>query len=387
MKLPTASQLDRAKRCPASCVLPQTENVSEWNERGGATHTYLLSESRGKAHHVPPDHRAYVERIKEEEVPRGIYEISFAMDLESGLARVLGRNLPDYKGAHPQEVCGTADIFKSEGAYVYIGDVKTGLAHHVPPPQENLQLGFLALAASRVENKDKALVEILHIMETGDVKKEGVFLDGWKLDAIEVELVHTIGRVREAAAIVAAAGVPPVVTGPHCKFCPAFAACPAQTALVKLMAAGGRDLEKQIMEALTVETAGRAYAMYKNAQELLNRVRDGIYGFAQQHPVDIGNGWELKEVELRRQKISGAKTYKWLMTTMGPDVAEDATEVTATKASVKRAFAKHVPKGGRLEMERALMAALEKDEGITTTVSKAVKPVKSGKGNEEDDES
>jgi len=41
IRLPTASSLDRAMACPASCVLPATDAPSSAADRGTAIHAYL----------------------------------------------------------------------------------------------------------------------------------------------------------------------------------------------------------------------------------------------------------------------------------------------------------------------------------------------------------
>src|SRR5690606_41932369 len=90
--------------------------------------------------------------------------------------------------------------------------------------------------------------------------------DAFDLDRIEVDLCAVLDRRFEAVNEIRAGRVPTITTGRHCRYCPAFHACPAQVALVRQAAAAPEELERKLAELLTPENAAKAYHRIAEAQ-------------------------------------------------------------------------------------------------------------------------
>lgn len=366
--LPRGSDLDRVKVCPASFALRQARSVpSPAADRGIAVHAFVLSTRRGDGNiaDVPDEYRAYCEAINIDQVPEGKYEVELGFDVATSIGRMSEQDLD---GENPNEIRGRCDIYREiqvgEQRGVYIGDLKTGLAAHVPRVRDCLQTGFYALAAARAAKVDMAVTEILRVTESGFVERENAVLDGWALDALEVELGDLVRRVREAVAVAAAGGVPQQVTGPHCSFCPALPYCPAQMRLVQLMANAPQDLERDIMTALTPRTAEEAYRKYRMAQDIMGRIRTALYRYAEQHPFEIGNGLVLGPVAVAKNKLDGDVVHQVLAEMFDAGVARRAVKLTTTKRAIRAALRSAVAYGDLMKAEKLVLESTKLRGGV-----------------------
>lgn len=334
--LPSASTLDRVKYCPASHALPWTRRVSPYAERGDLVHEYVLRKARLEPFEAPEEHRAYLESINLEAIPEGEYEVRMAYNVATGL----GRHVHGSPWVQENEIGGVADIIgvREIGGvrHAYVADLKTGLGHHVPPVQDCLQVRFYALAAARTMGVENAVAEIIRVSETGRVTTEPSHLDGWALDAIALELSDIVQAVRRAVAVVEGGGTPQVTTGLHCKFCQAFSACPEQRALAVLIGQDPNRVEKEALANLTPQTARAAYLRTMQVLEVANRVKNAIYGFARQNPIDLGNGLVLGPVSIKRSTLDGEVTHKVLGELFGRDQADSAMEFKTSQAAIRR---------------------------------------------------
>jgi hypothetical protein len=388
MRLPTASELDRAKVCPASSAFPPSGNASSASARGTAIHAYVLGSRTDAAVKPDPEYADFCSIIDLEAIPTGRYEVAYAYDWKTGVVRLIGERIArNYGQLRSSEFAGSIDIVNEttvgDKRAAYIADLKTGLAMHVPPAGECLQLGFAAVCEARLTGCDFVVADIIRLADNGTVYPERHTFDRFGLEAVEAELVEIAQRVEKAAAVVLAGAVPPVFTGPHCTYCPAMTKCPEHTSNMRLMVADPKAFEKRVMEALTPETAKQAYFMYKQAKEFLDRIGGSIYGFATQCPIDLGNGMVLGPVSKMMPRINATEAYRVIEEIFGEDVARASVEWKTSKSAIREALKPISPNRGLAQNERAVLLALEKAGAISYSERTEIRAHKDGGSHDE----
>jgi len=392
-RLPTFSSLDRAKRCPGSCALPQAKRESIYADKGHAIHDFVLSKKRGDAKlpEVPEKYQALCESIDIEAVPTGNYEVAFGLDVDTGMARILGQNL---KREYPVdlrsgELIGSADIYNhvkiGEKDAIYIGDVKTGLAAHVPPVRDCLQVGAAAVAAARLEGVDIAVNEIVRIKDNGSVTRETAILDRWALDAVELELTELVRAVRLQLEVADAGGQVTVLEGDWCQFCGAFSHCPAKKNLAMALA-DPEGLEREIMGALTPASAPVVLRKMKAAQAVLNKIRSALYGYAETQEFDAGNGLVLGPIDIVFPTLDAPLVHRILARDYGNEVAGKAVQWKTSKSAVKSALRGAVKYGALAKAQAAVLDELQSDGGIIEVVKQEIRAHKPGRDRQEADD-
>jgi len=287
MKLPSASYWPRISKCRLSGVkeLWTEEESGEWAKRGTAIHGYLADVMSGKSKplgNVPKEYREDCEAITTAELPveceKRFVEQAFAYDVPTGQAVAFAAD--GHRGYSDAEdvVHGTADVvgLMADGG-VCILDWKTG-HHRVDPAARNWQLRVLAMAACVVYRADHGVLA-LHYTEDGwtDVAE----FDAFDLAAWEAELRQMAGEISPDA--------PPVV-GSHCKGCPAFRRCSAQTAMIRQLATGSNTIASDIQSMLAPETARLAYERLQTVKAALAHVERAIHAYAEEEPIALGEG-------------------------------------------------------------------------------------------------
>lgn len=386
--LPSGSTLDRVKYCAASHALPPVRSKSSFALRGDAVHAYVLNKRRGVGNidDVPEQYRSFCESINLDMIPEGEYEVACSYDTMSGVGHV---GLEADMGLTPNHILGHTDIYRpvsvGENKAIYIGDLKSGIAAHVPSVSECLQTGFYALCAARSQQVETAVVEIIRVADSGFVERDSTVLDGWALDAIEAELLDLVGRVRNAQDVVESGGVPVVTTGNHCKYCPALVNCPAQMKLVRMLASEPVSLEKDIMTALTPKTAPVAYQKYRQAQEILSRIRQALYLYAEEHPIEIGNGMVLGPVSVRSARLDGETVHTVMSEMFDGAVAHKAVKLSTTKTAIRAALRPAVGPGQLLRSEKAVLEAVRNQGGLQHKETVQIRAHRPGKDVEDVD--
>lgn len=386
----SASRLNRIAACPASAVLQQVEHTSDDAARGIAIHRFLeqcAQVGRDAAlAEVSESVRATCEAIDVASLPIGEpyqAEVALAFDPVTRTARVIsagkGRN---YGGRKTGEIVGTADVVGVVDGRVYVADYKTGYAHdlHSPPAARSLQLRFLALAACHSYGFASAVVELIHIREDGSTWRDRAELDSFDLDAFSVELRRIAERVEKARQT----PNPTVYDGPHCRYCPAFAACPKNTALAVRIASEPGELVEEIRRSLTPERAAKAYTLATQAKRLLDEVLGSIYAYATEAGgIDLGDGLVLGPTETKRETVDGRSAFAALSTLHGPEVAMAAVKLDTSKAAIERAL-RGIADSKRAAGEKVTLKALREEVlervresgGITEKVTQTVKVYK-----------
>jgi hypothetical protein len=349
----TFSALPRVEVCPASAALPRDpERPAEYADRGTSRHLFLAAVPELGAEAalalVPEAHRAECAGIDLEGLPLDNVEteVSFAIHLETGRARLLGRNLARQYQLEPGEIAGTVDVL---GPW-YVGDYKGEHDDTPPPPADNLQLLAGAWAAAEVYGWDTVRVELIHLRADGSHWREAADLDAIALGAAMV-------RIRKAAARVSPEIV---VRSGHCRWCPSFGSCPGTLALAR------RLVTPEVVEAeaqgLLATQAGHALQLVRVARKVLERVEAEIREVASREPIPLPGGKAYGPGEVRRVKSGAA--LRVLRERYGEDVEAAARKVSTSMDRIKEALApvakdRGVPLAAMVRETEAAIAAAD----------------------------
>lgn len=350
----SASGLWRAKKCPASTVLPAVRRVHADAIAGTEAHAVLEKS--------PP--------------PGGLAEVAFALDPETGKAREIGRGIGRgyYEaGLLDTEIPGTADLI-IPGEPVVVRDYKTGHGYMVSAPRDNLQLGHNAVCASRVFGASEAVIEVEHT-QTGEV--ESVLLDSMDLSERAAEIREVWREAYRARAALARGDTPRIVEGDHCWRCEAFAHCPAKLGLALTLSTG--EIAKVLPTTeLTAQAVAEGWSRLKAAKKLLGEV-EGIYrGFAAGQPVSLGGRRMLGMVSKPVDHLDGEVAFKVLRERHGDAIASAAVEMSTSKAALERALGPIAPQRGKAAMVRATVDAIRDAGGVKTNWTQKIEEFNEG---------
>lgn len=346
--LPSASAVERVEACPASHVLPQVrEELGEPGKRGVSLHAFIQLASeydRDKALAVMaeqhPEHVPACELLDLDALPIELdHEVAFAFDVATGKGRRLGTNIGrNYSqfDITPTEYVGSADLCGLSPTAVLVGDYKSGHGE-VTPAVSNLQVGLLGLAAARTFDREVADVWIVSVKNESRPWFDRASLDEFDLGDVESKLIALPGRIKVARAQLEERGAPDVREGNHCRYCPAFNACPAKKNLALRFADGA--LENELDALLTPEKAAQALARIAPARQFLSRIEKAVYSMAKKEPIDLGDGTMLGEVTKQgNEKLNGRTVFDVVKDLHGSEVAEKSVELSATKKKLKEAL-------------------------------------------------
>lgn len=366
-RLPTCSSLQRVAACPASAALPHVNGTNGAAQRGTAIHEFICnarSYGADKALTMAP------ESVRSECAAMNLaplhalmqggmiaHEVTYAFDVTTGSARLVGVNLDREYDVSEDEVAGTADICAVVDRRVIVLDMKTG-RHPVAPAADNWQLKTLALMASKVESADAATLAIAYLQEDGEWVIDRADLDAMDLDAIETDVVRLMRRVKSARADVDAGITPDVYPSEeNCRWCPAVRSCPATTALVRQLPPTLADIGARL-KAMTPGQLGESWEVMERAEAAIKIIREGMMAILRQTPFTMPSGKTLRVVEGSREYINGQVAQRILVEQYGADVAVQACKPTVTKASLKTVLKERAD-----EAIEAIRAA----DGISTT--------------------
>lgn len=281
----TSSSIERVLECPASAVLPGTNNVTKYSSKGNMVHKLIeLKDLDGlKKINVEWDALAIPNEAR--------HEVSFSYDVVSGKADthgVLGghENYPDTPFS---TVFGTVDvvgrsILLMDGlGKVDCIDIVDWKTSSEMPPADSWQMRILAFMAARSEGYKFARTRITHI-------REGVRHSEWKLwngsdfDATELMLrraydkVNKLGWKEEVT-------LSDVRYGPHCHFCPAYLSCPYPKSLLRDPGDGS------LANIITNVDAVNAYNKWQSLRTLAGKLEEVVRGFAVATPIQLPGGY------------------------------------------------------------------------------------------------
>lgn len=343
--LPTGSSMQRIAACLGSAVLPRADHQTEAAAAGTAKHAFfrdLQSMSREEAlARVPEQYRELCEAVRVEDLPLGLgmrSEVALAYDVEAGTARLIGYDLDrDYGPLEPNEIPMTVDVCAIGPDFVFVGDYKTGRGH-TPAARRNWQLKLAALTLARWTGHSFARVALVHVRDDGEPFYDRAEFDSFDLDLFAAEVQELVVRVREAEAAYAKGALPALVAGEHCTYCPSFAFCPAQTALIRRLADEPGAVANDLQQQLTPATAARAYQRLKLARSALAKVETALRGYAKENPIPLEDGLVFGPQTKEREELEAGVVRQVLADMHGPDIAERACEFKTSKAAVERAM-------------------------------------------------
>jgi hypothetical protein len=363
----TFSAVDRVLACPASAALPQVHCLesSEAAERGTGIHAYLRDcavmgvEAARAALPKKAPWRATCLALNpvglwcESELVRA--EWTVALNLETGEARSLGCDLGRaYPALGPSWLVGTIDLavaHRADGA-MFLYDYKTG--RDAPAAADAGQLLAAAVAVARLYPGVPVTVGIVHVAEDGDWMVDEHELAPWDLDA-GLEQLRAASRKVEAVRR-RLPMVPDVTTGAHCRYCPAFASCPAQTTLAGSLV---RDAEDRSMATpgnyglMSAKRAGEIWVNLQRSRRLLDEVEAALKARCDHDgELLLPDGSTVRPISVTRESIDAERALPVLRQLWGTDRPEAAFPVRITKAELERICAE------RGDDPKALIGAL-----------------------------
>lgn len=307
--LPTASRLDLAMACPASSVLPSEETGStEAIERGHVCHLFLEEIGSGVAYddalfRVPDDHRAWISAIDVGRLFAGLTdvecEIPFAVDAGARTVRRLDGSQRDYSGKLDWEFVGTVDVIARRNGRYVIRDYKTGA--NLGDPADKWQLKFAAAALHLEKNADEIDVEFAYIDPTGQITVDTATFSWWDHDATLEELAKLYNRLMDAHVRVLDNQAPNVRPGSHCRFCPAFWACPSKVGVVRSLV--GRDVRRLPSGPELAEM----WNVYEQARQVIDRVKPMMAEYVDRTEIILDDDYSVRMVTSSKKELSASK--------------------------------------------------------------------------------
>jgi len=309
-------------------VLPKAENHNIYADQGHDDHAELAQQL------ADGDLPEWIAAL----VPAGSRsEVALAYDVAARTGRIIGENLSrSYGDIGPFEIVGSADVMGIDGQAVVIIDFKTGHAD-VEPASSNAQLWFYALAACRALGKDAATIRIVYT-QTGRV-------DEYEIDALELaQFASDLERLHVKVAALQEARrrgeTMETREGSWCRHCSSKAYCPSKNALLVQVAAGGLAIIGD--SALTPERAAQGYRQLVRIEQLVKEARARLHAYVDENgPIAVADGVKFgRDVRPGNERIDGRVAMRAIREVVGEaaqEFADEAVEVKATKAGLKRA--------------------------------------------------
>jgi hypothetical protein len=250
---------------------------------------------------------------------------------------------------------GHPDLLSVGPDWANVADWKTGYkqADHF-----HQLMGYAALCFA-------AYPQIVHVNATT------VWLRDWSRETIRIT-VEDLLQWEEVltARVVHWSGT--YTAGPHCQFCPRFAACPARQALVRsaIAEATGEGLGTLMHADYPVDLRPAFAAFYTSgklqlAKQLLDRLDSLIRAeLLASGPLDLGNGRELAMVPDPRDTIDPQKAWPVISRILTDE--EIAPCLRIGKTALLDTVAAKAPRGHKGKAKTALMEELKVAEAVST---------------------
>lgn len=312
----SASSAERVLACPASAVLPSATWTLAVALRGTWIHRFMTLVIRGTPvpqalASIPAEHREVCAALDMKVLLGGIEcpssEIAYAVNVETGdcdeFTTIEDRAYPAWLGE--QHVPGSIDIqgTRFDGIET-VRDLKTGF-DAVTKAQQNAQLKVYALARALRTGAEAVEGAVMYARPDGRVYADWAEWSRFDLDCFQDELKDALDRVRSARDEFSKGHLPVVNMGDHCKYCPAFASCPAQTSLAKSMGSDLLDIQSRIA-LMTLEQRGAAYEKLLTIGKVYDQVEKALKVLAAQEPIPIGGDKEAREITFSKSLFDKA---------------------------------------------------------------------------------
>ena len=370
----TGSAWQRVGRCPGSLHLPQVDSDSAMAKTGRALHDYLervgaVGPDRALTW-VPEEHRKLCEAVDVDELPTGAgVEVAFAVHIETGAARELGRRLRrDYSGATDEEIPLTADVAGIlRPGVAYACEYKLG-DQDLPPCAEFAQTRLEGLAAARAYGCDKAVVDLVKVIPGRRPLRDRAVFDAFDLDVIAWELRRDAERAQTSDEL---------AEGPWCNYCPAWAHCPAKARLLASMSGKPLEFADDLSVAVTPEMAARAWELCGRIEAATARVRDRVREYAvAAGGLPLNSGKTLVQVTRPgKTRIDAEIAREVIRDFYGPAVARAAAPPHATQDGIRQALCEVSDGDSLAGRVRRVMGEIRARGGATNDDRTAVKEV------------
>jgi hypothetical protein len=297
---------------------------------------------------VPEEHRAACLTIPETALlaMRGLEtEVAYALDVETGFVRRMGRNLArNYGEVAPSEIAGTYDYsgrsgvgaHGDESAIVY--DLKTGLGS-IGEAYDSWQLRVGASAVATHARLDEAEVGLVWLREGFAPRWSTARFDALDMAEHRNELRDLWKRIQKASKALANGELPELREGEHCRYCPARLSCPAKMTLIRsAVADAGAQLRSMadMLRRATAEELSDAYAKAQPFIEAAEQLKSAFREVATEKPFATRPGFILGLHEVERTELDGEKVYDFLTQNFSDVEARFAVEMKTSKAALGR---------------------------------------------------
>lgn len=378
---PTGSKLDCVGRCPAAAALPQIESFPEDEKKdpsakGVGKHQFLeLAAEVGRdaaLEQVDDKWRPLCAEIDLAKLARELKcstEVAMAYNWRADTAR---RLFPVERRAYEiDESCEVAmrlDLVGVNEDMVLIGDYK-GPHAWLPSPNDSYQLGVGAVAAARLFDRSRAYVEYIRILDDGRPLRFSAELGAFGLESAAARIRGAMEAVELVRGVINAGQVPNVSEGPWCRYCNARQSCPAKTATIRQLVLDSQPIP--YTQALTPESASRAYAMYEPMKRALKQVEGALYAYAKLDPIYVrteDDGSIRWFGELSRpgdEEVSGPVAHAVLNELYSGKTANAAVTFETTKTAIGAAVRAALPATEKLAPAlRTVYAEIDKRGGL-----------------------
>jgi hypothetical protein len=326
----TASAVPRALACPASLVLPQSEYRTEYADQGHERHEEMEDAAEHDRSKLPDE----VQRLI---MPGDVLgaEMAFAYDVATDTARDLGPIAKrDYEraGLRPYELAGTPDLIIVGNGRIVVCDYKSFA--EVDHAETNEQTMTYALMVARCYGFDSVTVAIVYLVANRRPTIATVY--GPDLDAHAARL----RKLQSDIVTVAKNPTAHASVNEHCRYCPAFLACPAQK---QLTSDAGNGLVSVRVEAaipfVDDAEAADAYELLGRIGLIHQRLRAALYARAAERPIPLHSGKMFGPVAKEgNEKLDADIVYDVVRAKHGQAIADSAVKRVATKTQLKSAL-------------------------------------------------
>lgn len=353
------SLLPLVEICAAAGALPRPRNVSAAADLGSAVHEHLelrvlvgvevafdAIERTADSWKLEGSQRgifaARCRKFRFSPPPGALAEVPLAWTEEGSVVAVKGG-----RGQYDvPEGCwgpGTLDVMWSEpeplqveegspprcpaGSTLFVADYKTGDEAWVHPIETNAQLAALSAKAATWTHAQAVVPAVIFVRgEEGvwDVPAAPWGPDKISSAAASTRLIHE--RVAHQQELLKTGQAVDTVEGPHCRFCPAQAACPAKTEQLKRLI-GERCAD---VAMLTAEGALHWANMLPALERLAANAKAALQAYVQLtgEPIDLGNGNVWGPREEGKDRLLPGPALEVLRELVGEEAAVSAVKIT-----------------------------------------------------------
>ncbi len=232
----------------------------------------------------------------------------------------------------------------------------------------------LSVMAARALGRSRAQAAVLYVDDDGRPRYDWASWDAFDLDGFASEIQHLGGRALPAAALMASDYT--LRTGSHCRYCPALTTCPAQGAFVRQLVATPSETLAELEAGIQDDATARAvFERVEAVEAVIKKAKAALYDRACSRPIPLGNGEVFGLTESSRESLKGNVAWDVIATKFGDDVADNAVELEASKAGIRRALEPIAAAGGQklTPLMNETLDAIRSCGGAETKTTRTVK--------------